>query len=135
LLLVAVGHRKNTHALKDHRRRFRPHGNDVALHRAQATRLSLLAHDRRAISPLVGGQVLGLVVANSISGALRGFPERAGAVSAFVGVIQYGSGSVGTALLGLFADGTPWPLRLIIAAASVVSFLCTRLITPKSGPD
>lgn len=49
----------------------------------------------------------GFVVANSLSGALAGFPERAGAVSALVGAIHYGSGILGAGLVGACADGTP----------------------------
>jgi DHA1 family bicyclomycin/chloramphenicol resistance-like MFS transporter len=37
----------------------------------------------------------GLIVANSIGGALQEFPERAGAVSALVGALHYGSGDRG----------------------------------------
>jgi DHA1 family bicyclomycin/chloramphenicol resistance-like MFS transporter len=51
-----------------------------------------------------------LIVANSIAGALASFPNRAGAVSALVGAIQYGTGIVGSAMVGAFADGTPWPM-------------------------
>ena len=42
----------------------------------------------------------GFIVANSIVGALADFSERAGAVSALVGAIQYGSGIIGSALVG-----------------------------------
>jgi hypothetical protein len=51
----------------------------------------------------------GFVTANAISGALADFPMRAGAVSALMGAIQYGSGVAGSAVAGTFADGTPWP--------------------------
>ena len=47
----------------------------------------------------------GLVVANSI----------AGAVSALVGAPQYGAGIVGSGLVGVCADGTPWPLGWVVA--------------------
>jgi DHA1 family bicyclomycin/chloramphenicol resistance-like MFS transporter len=66
----------------------------------------------------------GFIVANSISGALSGFPERAGAVSALVGAIQYGSGIIGSALVGALADGTPRPLGWVIAFAGAGSLLC-----------
>jgi DHA1 family bicyclomycin/chloramphenicol resistance-like MFS transporter len=51
----------------------------------------------------------GFVVANSIAAALGRRPDRAGAVSALVGAAQYGAGIAGSALVGGFADGTPWP--------------------------
>ncbi len=70
----------------------------------------------------------GFIVANSIAGALNDFPERAGAVSALVGALQYGSGIVGSGLVGAFADGTPWPMGCVIALAGIGSLLCTRLL-------
>jgi DHA1 family bicyclomycin/chloramphenicol resistance-like MFS transporter len=76
----------------------------------------------------------GFIVANSIAGAMAGFPEHAGAVSALVGSIHYGSGIVGSALVGLFADETPWPMGAVIAVASIGSLLCTTLISPSSNP-
>ena len=70
----------------------------------------------------------GFIVANSIAGALALFPGRSGAVSALVGAIQYGSGIVGSALVGAFADGTPWPMGWVIAICAVGSAACTLLI-------
>ncbi|HVJ44538.1 MAG TPA: multidrug effflux MFS transporter [Dongiaceae bacterium] len=72
----------------------------------------------------------GFIVANSIAGALNDFPGRAGTVSALVGALQYGSGIVGSGLVGAFADGTPWPLGWVIAIAGIGSLLSTRLIRP-----
>ncbi|MCJ2088130.1 multidrug effflux MFS transporter [Methylobacterium sp. E-005] len=63
----------------------------------------------------------GFVVANSVSGALSGYPERAGAVSALVGAIHYGSGILGAGLVGAFADGTPRPMGWVIALAGLGS--------------
>ncbi|QND44834.1 multidrug effflux MFS transporter (plasmid) [Rhizobium lusitanum] len=68
----------------------------------------------------------GFIVANSIAGALTDFPERAGTASALVGAIHYGSGIFGSALVGTFADGTPWPMGWVIALAGIGSFVCAR---------
>jgi len=68
----------------------------------------------------------GFIIANSIAGALSRFPDRAGAVSALVGAIQYGSGIVGSGLVGAFADGTPWPMAAVIALCGIGSLLCAR---------
>ncbi|MBL8658937.1 MAG: multidrug effflux MFS transporter [Rhodospirillales bacterium] len=68
----------------------------------------------------------GFIIANSIAGALARFPDRAGAVSALVGAIQYGSGILGSGLVGVFADGTPWPMAAVIALSGIGSFLCAR---------
>ncbi len=72
----------------------------------------------------------GFIIANSIMGALAGFPERAGAVSALVGAMQYGSGFIGSALVGAFADGTPWPMGWVIALAGVGSLACAWVLVP-----
>ena len=71
----------------------------------------------------------GLVVANSITGALADFPEQAGAVSALIGALQYGSGIAGSAMVGAFADGTLWPMGWVIAVAGIGSLLSMRLLT------
>jgi len=63
----------------------------------------------------------GLIMANSVAGAMAGFPKRAGAVSALVGSLQYGAGVAGSGLLGATADGTPRPLTLVIAVAGVAA--------------
>ena len=72
----------------------------------------------------------GFIVANSIAGAMAGFPERAGAVSALVGAMQYGSGMVCSALVAAFVDGTPRSLGLVVALAALGSFLCAWLLVP-----
>lgn len=76
----------------------------------------------------------GFIVANSITGALADFPQQAGAVSALTGAVQYGSGIFGSGLVGLWADGTPWPLGLIVAASGVGCLLSMLLLIPaKTG--
>jgi DHA1 family bicyclomycin/chloramphenicol resistance-like MFS transporter len=74
----------------------------------------------------------GFIVANSIAGALATFPERAGAVSALTGALQYGAGIGGSALVGIFADGTPWPMGWAIALAGVGSALSAWLVVPSA---
>ncbi|MDA8226700.1 MAG: multidrug effflux MFS transporter [Desulfitobacterium hafniense] len=70
----------------------------------------------------------GFIVANSITGAMDKFPERAGTVSALVGAFQYGSGIVGSGLVGLFADGTPWPMGWVIAVCGIGSLISMLLL-------
>ncbi|MCI5121943.1 MAG: MFS transporter, partial [Candidatus Electrothrix sp. AUS4] len=74
---------------------------------------------------------IGFIVANSVAGAMTCFPERAGAVSALVGAIQYGSGIIGSALVGLWADGTPWPMGLIIGMTGVGCLFSIFLLLKK----
>jgi DHA1 family bicyclomycin/chloramphenicol resistance-like MFS transporter len=77
----------------------------------------------------------GLIVANSIAGALARFPERAGTASALVGAIHYGAGIVGSALVGAFADGTPWPVGWVIGLAGIGSLACALLFLPTVRAD
>jgi DHA1 family bicyclomycin/chloramphenicol resistance-like MFS transporter len=50
-------------------------------------------------------------------------PVRAGAVSALIGALQYGTGIIGSACVGYFAGGAPFPMGLTIAVFSVGSLL------------
>lgn len=70
----------------------------------------------------------GFIVANSIAGALADYPAEAGAVSALVGALQYGSGIAGSGLVGTFADGTPWPMGWVIALTGIGSLLSAGLL-------
>lgn len=72
----------------------------------------------------------GFIVANSVVGAFALAPQRAGAVSALVGAIQYGSGMAGSALVGAFADGTPAPMGWVIALGGIGSAACAWLLLP-----
>lgn len=72
----------------------------------------------------------GLIVANSIGGALQSFPERAGTASALVGALHYGSGIVGSAAVSALSDGTPVPMVLVVAASSFAC-LASLLLLPK----
>jgi len=81
------------------------------------------------VAPLVlFASTTGLIVANSITGALAHFPHRAGAVSALVGAVHYGSGIMGSALVGILADGTPWPMGMVIGITGVGCCLSARLV-------
>lgn len=71
----------------------------------------------------------GFIVANSITGALAHFPKQAGAVSALVGAIHYGSGIIGSALVGALSDQTPWPIGLVIGVTGLGCLLSTLLIS------
>ena len=71
--------------------------------------------------------VSGFIVANSVASALAAFPRQAGAASSLVGAMHYGSGVLSAAMLGWFADGTPWPMGAIVGAAGV-GCLATALL-------
>ena len=75
----------------------------------------------------------GFIVANSITGALADFPQRAGAVSALTGAVQYGSGIFGSGLVGLWSDGTPWPLGLVVGLSGLGCLLSMLLLIPSKS--
>lgn len=66
----------------------------------------------------------GFIIANSITSAMAGRPERAGAVSALVGALHYGAGIFGSGLVGALGDGTPWPMGLTVALCGSGSAVC-----------
>ena len=72
--------------------------------------------------------IAGFIAANSIAGGLANFPNHAGAASAMVGCIHYACGVVGSALVGMFDDGTPWPMGAVIGASGVLCFLTARAL-------
>lgn len=76
---------------------------------------------------------MGFIVANSIAGALAAYPERAGAVSALAGALQYGAGVAGPAVAGAFADGTPWPMGWVMALSGLGCVLCAWLVVPSQA--
>jgi len=61
----------------------------------------------------------GLIVANSVAGALASFPRSAGAASSLVGAIHYGSGIISAGLVGWLSDGTPWTMGWIIGLSGL----------------
>lgn len=65
----------------------------------------------------------GLITANSIGGAMSGYPERAGSVSALAGSVHYGAGILGSGLVGVLANGTVVPLGIVVAIGGVGTLL------------
>lgn len=77
----------------------------------------------------------GLILANAVAGALSSVRQRAGAASALVGAIQYGSGMVGSALVGLLANGTPVPMGGVMAVAGIGSFASVLIASRMTGDE
>ena len=70
----------------------------------------------------------GFILANAVAGALSSIATRTGAAAALIGAIQYGSGMVGSALVGLFTDGTPGPMGAIMAIGGIGSLVGPLLV-------
>jgi MFS transporter, DHA1 family, multidrug resistance protein len=65
----------------------------------------------------------GVIAATSTAAALDEVPEIAGAASALIGALQYGSGIVSSGMLALFSDSTPWTMSWIIGLFTSVAAL------------
>ncbi len=59
----------------------------------------------------------GMIVGNSIAGALDACPEQAGSASAFVGALQFAGGMAGSFCVALLADGTAGPMVIAMRAS------------------
>lgn len=77
----------------------------------------------------------GLIVANSVAGALSSFPHKAGAASSLLGAMHYGSGILTAAMVGWFSDGTPWTMAWIMGLAAVASLATSMISRQLNRPD
>ncbi len=66
---------------------------------------------------------LGMVLPQSIAGAMTPFPERAGAASSLLGFVQQSVAALFGAIVGLLLGKTAWPLAAGVAVAG-----CTTLL-------
>ncbi len=79
----------------------------------------------------------GFMQGNTMAGALNVDPRRAGAISAVMGAVSFGTGAVASAAAGWLHDGTPRPMAVVMLAALVGSALCLHLLAlpkPSSAP-
>lgn len=70
----------------------------------------------------------GLIGANAIAGGLASVRHGAGSAAALLGFAQYGGGMIGSALIGIMANGTPMPMALIIAVGAVAATGCSLIL-------
>lgn len=59
----------------------------------------------------------GFMQGNTMAGGLSVDPRRAGSISALMGGASFATGAVAASLTGLFADGTPRPMALVMTVA------------------
>ncbi|MFK4811614.1 multidrug effflux MFS transporter [Devosia sp. ZW T5_3] len=71
----------------------------------------------------------GLIGANAIAGGLSSVEQGTGSASALLGFAQYGGGMVGSALIGLLANGTPMPMALIISVSTTCAVVISLTIS------
>jgi drug resistance transporter, Bcr/CflA subfamily len=77
----------------------------------------------------------GLVGANAVAGGLASVDHGTGSASALLGFAQYGGGMVGSALVGALADGTPFPMAIIIVVSAVATIACAATLKYMKHPD
>jgi MFS transporter, DHA1 family, multidrug resistance protein len=70
---------------------------------------------------------LGMVLPQSIAGAMTPFPERAGAASSLLGFVQQSVAAVFGAIVGLLLGKTAWPLANGVAIAGCATLLLWML--------
>ena len=74
---------------------------------------------------------LGMVLPQSIAGALTPFPERAGAASSLLGFIQQSVAALCGAIVGALLGHSAWPLAIAVAVtgcATLMLWLATRAV-------
>jgi DHA1 family bicyclomycin/chloramphenicol resistance-like MFS transporter len=80
----------------------------------------------------VGYGFLGLVIPTTAVLALEDHGEIAGTASALMGTLQFATGAVAMAIVGLFFDGTSLPMVAGIAIAAVIAFVLTQATLGRS---
>lgn len=76
----------------------------------------------------------GLMGGNTTAGALSVDPRRAGSTSALLGGLSFGAGALASSLAGVFHDGTPRPMAIVMLLALGGSMLALRqLALPRAA--
>jgi len=70
----------------------------------------------------------GFIQGNTMAGALNVDPRRAGAISAVMGAVSFGTGALASAAAGALYDRTPRPMAMVMLAAIAGSALCLHLL-------
>ncbi|MFQ6572313.1 Bcr/CflA family multidrug efflux MFS transporter [Pseudomonas sp. UM16] len=71
--------------------------------------------------------VTGLIAANCLASLMSIFAGQAGAAAGLAVAMQFGLGTLASAMVGALYDGSPWPMGLVVGGAGVGAFLAFRL--------
>ncbi len=74
-----------------------------------------------AVATFLGG--FGMVLPQSIAGAMQPFPERAGAASSLFGFVQQSTAAIAGAVVGWLLGSTAWPLAGALATMGCLTLL------------
>lgn len=75
---------------------------------------------------------VGLILPNATAAVMAPFPDRAGAASALLGMLQFTIGAATGALVGLLHDGTGRPMALTMAGCATLGAVITILAERQS---
>ena len=79
---------------------------------------------------------LGMLLPQSIAGAMTPFPERAGAASALLGLVQQSVAALCGAAVGALLGASAWPLAIAVAAmgcATLLLWILTRRLRARAS--
>jgi DHA1 family bicyclomycin/chloramphenicol resistance-like MFS transporter len=88
------------------------------------------------VAVVVGGMALyqlgnGMVMPNTMAGAIAPFPRMAGAASALAGFSQMLAGAAAGLVVGRLHDGTARPMAVVIAGAALAAALAFACLRPR----
>lgn len=84
-----------------------------------------------ALMSITGGNAF--IISNNIASITEHFPERAGTSTALLNATGFFSGAGIGSLTGVFADGTPLPMLVVIMAAASLGLLGRWLLKSKTA--
>jgi DHA1 family bicyclomycin/chloramphenicol resistance-like MFS transporter len=94
-----------------------------------ALTLAGVRHPVAVIAPMMVFQLgNGLVMPNTVVGAVAPFPGAAGAASALAGFVQMVAGALSGLVLGRLHDGTAWPMAMLVASSALSAAAVFRLV-------
>jgi len=71
---------------------------------------------------------LGLILANAQAKAIETHPDAIGAAAGLSSFLQLATAAAATQIVGVFSDGTVWPMMTVMAVATTMALLMTPLI-------
>ncbi len=77
---------------------------------------------------------LGMILPNSIAGAIGPFPQMAGLASSLLGFIQMSMAALVGVGVGHFHDGTATPMTMVIAAMACLASIAFGLLVRRARP-
>jgi DHA1 family bicyclomycin/chloramphenicol resistance-like MFS transporter len=103
-----------------------------------ATLVGLLLAGPRHLAAVIVPMALfqfgnGMVMPNTVVGAIASFPHAAGAASALAGFAQMTAGVLSGLVLGRLHDGSATPMTVLVAVSAVCAALCFVLLVWRRG--